>query len=94
LNTYFLGDWDNIVDYGFMTQADLSYYYKQARTYYAGLKKSGKTHRHYNKLVDTIRNMFAQKYKKLMSDIDGLYSKNIFILKKGDIETYLGMPEK
>ncbi len=94
LHTYFIGDWDNIVDYGFMTQSDLSSYYKQTRSYYAWLKKSGKTHRHYNKLVDTIRNMFPQKYKQLIASIDGMYPKNIFILKKWDIETYLGMPEK
>lgn len=65
-----------------MTQSDLSHYYKQARTYYAGLKKSGKTHRHYNKLVDTIRNMFPQKYRQLIANIDELYKKNIYILKK------------
>lgn len=94
LKTYFIGDWDNVVDYGFMTQNDLSNYYKQARLYYAWLKKSGKTHRHYNKLVDTIRNVFPKQYRKLVAHIDELYQKNVFILKKWDIETYLGMPEK
>jgi len=94
LQSFFIGDWDNIVDYGFMTQSDLVYYYKQARAHYAGLKKSGKTHRHYNKLVDTLRNVFPQKYKYLVSNIDTLYKKNTFILKKWDIETYLGMEEK
>ncbi len=94
LQSFFIGDRDNIVDYGFMTQNDLSYYYKQAKSYYMGLKKSKKTHRNYNKLVDTIRNLFPQKYRQLISNIDELYDKNIFILKKWDIETYLGMPEK
>ncbi len=94
LESFFIGDRDNIVDYGFMTQADLTYYYKQARTHYTGLKKSGKIHRHYNKLVDTIRNVFPQKYRYLVTNIDTLYKKNTFILKKWDIETYLGMPEK
>lgn len=94
LKTYFIGDWDNIVDYGFITQNDLNYYYKQTRAYYAWLKKSGKTHRHYNKLVDTIRNKFPQKYKQLIAKIDELYAKNTYILKKWDIETYLGMQEK
>ncbi len=94
LKSYFIGDRDNIVDYGFMTQNDLNYYYKQARAHYAWLKKSGKTHRHYNKLVDTIRNVFPQKYTRLIANIDDLYKNNVFILKKWDIETYLGMPEK
>lgn len=65
-----------------MTQDDLAYYYKQARSHYSGLKKSGKTHRHYNKLVDTLRNIFPQKYRYLISNIDTLYKKNTFILKK------------
>lgn len=94
LQSFFIGDRDNIVDYGFMTQEDLWYYYKQARSQYAGLKKSWKTHRHYNKLVDTIRNLFPQKYKYLIASIDKLYAKHICILKKWDIETYLGMSEK
>jgi len=94
LQSFFVGDRDNIVDYGFMTQDDLWYYYKQARSHYAGLKKSGKTHRHYNKLVDTIRNVFPQKYRYVLAKIDGLYKQNVFILKKWDIETYLGMSEK
>lgn len=94
LRSFFIGDWDNIVDYGFMTQNDLTYYYKQARAHYAWLKKTGKTHRHYNKLVDTIRNVFPKEYKRLLVGIDGLYKKHIFILKKWDIETYLDMPEK
>ncbi len=65
-----------------MTQNDLNYYYKQAKSYYAGLKKNKKTHRHYNRLVDTLRNRFPQKYRKLVADIDGLYTKHVFILKK------------
>ena len=94
LKSFFVGDWDNIVDYGFLTQNDLNYYHKQARAHYVGLKKSWKTHRHYNKLVDTLKNMFPQKYKNLIAKINNLYKKNVFILKKWDIETYLGMPEK
>lgn len=94
LQSFFIGDWDNIVDYWFMTQDDLVYYYKQARAHYAGLKKSWKTHRHYNKLVDTIKNVFPQKYKYLVTKIDSLYKEKVFILKKWDIETYLGMTEK
>ncbi len=94
LSSFFVGDWDNIVDYGFMTQDDLSYYYKQTKSHYLGLRKSGKTHRHYNKLVDTIMTLFPQKYNYLVRNIDNLYTSNVFILKKWDIETYLGMPEK
>ncbi len=94
LDWYFLGDRDNIVDYGLLTQNDLSYYYKQARSYYAWLKKNKKTHRHYNKLVDTLRNLFPQKYRYIIANIDELYKKNVFILKKWDIETYLWMWDK
>jgi len=65
-----------------MTQNDLNYYYKQAKSYYLSLKKIKKTHRHYNKLVDTLRNLFPQKYRKLLVNIDELYDKKVFILKK------------
>ena len=94
LNSYFLGDWDNVVDYWFMTQLELNAYYKEARSYYASLKKTKKTNRHYNKLVDTIRNIYPKKYRELLSRIDSLYEENVFILKKWDIETYLGMSDK
>jgi len=94
LESYFLGDWDNVVDYWFMTQNDLNYYYKQSKSYYSSLKKNKKTHRHYNRLVDTLRNLFPQKYRQLIAHIDELYSKNVFVLKKWDIETYLGMTDK
>ncbi|MEI7557749.1 MAG: hypothetical protein WCJ45_02705 [bacterium] len=82
MSSFFVGDWDNIVDYGFMTQDDLSYYYKQTKSHYLGLRKSGKTHRHYNKLVDTIMTLFPQKYNYLVRNIDNLYTSNVFILKK------------
>ena len=49
LQSFFVGDWDNIVDYGFMSQDDLWYYYAQAKLHYRGLQNTGKTHRHYNK---------------------------------------------
>ncbi len=94
LQSFFIGDWDNIVDYGFMTQDDLWYYYKQAKIQYSSLKKSWKTHRHYNKLVDTISNIFPKKYTSVLSSINTLYKKNVFILKKWDIETYLDIQEK
>lgn len=94
LKSYFIGDRDNIVDYWFMTQLDLWYYYQQARSYYNWLKKNSKTHRNYNKLVAVIKNIYPQKYKYLIHRIDSLYAKNIFILKKWDIESYLGIFEK
>lgn len=65
-----------------MSQNDLAYYYKQAKNHYLGLRKSGKTHRHYNKLVDTIMTLFPQKYSYLVKNIDELYKSNVFILKK------------
>jgi len=45
-------------------------------------------------LVDTLKIVFPKTYAYLISNIDTLYKKHTFILKKWDIETYLGMSEK
>jgi len=83
ITSYFIGDRDNIVDYGFLTQTELSHYYKQAKGYGSRHKKkltSGGSH--YNKLVMTIRELFSAKYNQILGHIHGLYSQQVFILKR------------
>ena len=92
IESHFIGDWDNIVDYGFVTQNDLNFYYKQARTY---SNKHGRGwDRHYTKLVNTVKDLYPKKYESIIEHIATLYKHNIFILQRGDIETYLGMKTK
>lgn len=95
IESYFIGDWDNIVDYWFITQQDLNYYYKQARSFYHTHKKDTEiTDRYYAKLVNTVKYLYPNKYTSILEKIDFLYNKKVFILKKGDIETYLGIKSK
>ena len=82
MQSFFVGDWDNVVDYGFMTQDDLVYYYKQAKIHAAKLKVMPRSHSRYNKLVDTIKNLFPKQYRYLIAKIEELYAKHVFILKK------------
>lgn len=95
IESYFIGDWDNIVDYGYMTQKDLNYYYRQSKIYYHTHKKDNELfNRHYWKLVNSIKNLYPSKYSYIIKKIEDLYKKNIFILKRWDIETYLWMKSK
>ena len=94
LQTSFIGDRDNIVDYGLLTQNDLSSYYKQSKTYVHKAKNKKQMYDHYNRLVETIRNMYPSKYTYVLDGIKKLYGDHVFILQKGDIETYLGIREK
>lgn len=93
IESYFIGDWDNIVDYGFVSQSDLSHYYREAKSYYS---KKGKWfgERHYTKLVSSVKELHPNKYETIIQEISKLYKDNVFILQRGDIETYLGMKSK
>jgi len=93
ISSYFIGDWDNVVDYGFLNQEQLTYYYKQAKHYRPNPKQVAKGS-HYNKLVLTIKHLFPQQYEAILEHIDDLYRQQVFVLKKGDIESYLGLKEK
>jgi predicted ATP-dependent endonuclease of OLD family len=81
ISSYFIGDWDNVVDYGFLNQEQLTYYYKQAKHYRPNPKQvAGGSH--YNKLVLTIKHLFPQQYEAILEHIDDLYRQQVFILKK------------
>ena len=93
INAYFIWDRDNIVDYGFVSQSDLSYYYQEAKKYYS---KRGKNlgDRHYTKLVNTVQQLHPNKYTSIIQHITDLYKEDVFILQRWDIETYLWMQTK
>ncbi len=94
IESYFIWDWDNIVDYWFITQQDLNHYYKQAKTFYHSHKDDETSNRYYAKLVNAVKYLYPNKYSSILEKIEFLYSKNVFILKKWDIETYLGIKSK
>jgi len=94
ITSYFIGDRDNIVDYGFVSQSELSYYYKQAKEYFPKAKSTLAHGSHYNKLVLTIRDNYTTKYTEILTHINELYNQQVFILQRGDIETYLSLKDK
>lgn len=49
---------------------------------------------YYGRLVNAVREFHPEKYVYFLKKIKELYKDNIFILERGDIETYLGMREK
>ncbi len=93
IESYFIWDRDNIVDYGFVSQSDLTNYYKEAKRYYS---KRGKWlwDRHYTKLVTTVKELHGNQYNAIIQHITNLYKEDVFILQRWDIETYLGMKAK
>jgi putative ATP-dependent endonuclease of the OLD family len=95
IESYFIGDRDNIVDYGFISQQDLNHYYKQAKNLYQRRNNyQVSDYRHYAKVVNAIKQLYPNKYSYILEKIKWLYARNVFILSKGDIETYLSMPWK
>lgn len=95
IQSYFIWDRDNTVEFDILKQADLNYYYQQSKKYYASIKKV-KWHmdRHYTRLVNTIKALYPNKHNYIVKRIEELYPENIYILKKWDIETYLWIKEK
>lgn len=95
IESYFIWDRDNIVDYWFVSQQDLNIYYKQSKVFYQSHKNDLKTiNRHYAKLVNSVKYLYPNKYTYILEKIDSLYQKSVFILKKWDIETYLWIKSK
>lgn len=48
----------------------------------------------YPTLIQLVQKYSPDKRKEIISFIDELYKENIFLLKQGDIETYMGLEEK
>lgn len=94
ISSYFIGDWDNIVDFGVLTQNDLSYYYKQSKKYMYSIKQQKNKDPYYSRLVQTMKWLYPAKHDFVIKKIKELYKDNIYILERWDIETYLGMKEK
>ena len=94
ITSYFIGDRDNVVDYGLLSQDDLTLYYKKAKSYFPKVKKRLARGSHYNKLVLAIRNLYPAKYSELLARIRQLHMQQVFLLEKGDIETYINLKEK
>lgn len=89
MSTSFIGDWDNVLDRGIVNADEFAHTMQTMRQKYHTKKIE-----RYGKLVTTIAEQYPDKYKVIQDRIQSLYDKHIFILQKGDLETYLGLPVK
>ncbi len=84
LQSYFIGDWDNIQDTG--VRIDMKAY----RKHIEGLPKT----KRYPTVIQLLQEESPQKWKEIVNLIDDLYDDNIFLLKQWDTETYMGIQHK
>lgn len=94
IKNYFIGDWDNTVDYGFFSRAELNKYYALANKQVKKEKPGKRYSDYYNRLVKTILTFAPKKHKAILRGIEKLYNDQIFILKEGAIETYVPLERK
>lgn len=94
IDSYFIGDWDNIQD-TWNQAIDMNYYanrMRRVRGYGWGWyqTKSDK----YKNIIKYLKTREPKHWDEIEKTIKWLYDKHIFILQQGDIEAYLGMHEK
>lgn len=94
IKNYFIGDWDNTVDYGFFSRAELNKFYLLANKQAKKQKSEKRYSDYYNRLVRTILSFAPKKYKAIIKGIEKLYEDKVFILKEGAIETYVPLERK
>ncbi len=94
IKNYFIGDWDNTVDYGFFSRSELNKYYFLANKQMKKEKPGKRYSDYYNRLVKTILTFAPKKHKAILRGIEKLYNEQIFILKEGAIETYVPLERK
>lgn len=93
IKNYFIGDWDNTVDYGFFTQAEINRYYQIANQQKRTSQRINYQD-YYNKLVKTIMTFNPGKHKAILKGIEKMYQDQIYILKEGAIESYVPLERK
>ena len=94
IKNYFIGDWDNTVDYWFFSRAELNRFYLLANKQVKKQKTEKRYSDYYNRLVKTILTFAPKKHKAIIRGIEKLYEDQVFILKEGAIETYVPLERK
>lgn len=92
IENYFIGDWDNTVDYWFFTQKEINKYYQMANKHMRNYREHGWDY--YNRLIFVIKKYYPQKFRKIIEGIEDLYNQNVFILKLWAIESYPWLERK
>lgn len=94
IDSYFIGDWDNIQDTG--NQAiDMNYYANRMRRarWFGGWGYQTKSDK-YKNIIRYLKTHEPKHWDEIEETIKWLYRKHIFVLQQWDIEAYLGMHEK
>lgn len=87
LETYFIGDRDNIVENHIINETEMNFYRKASHRF---SYPKGHAERYYTKIVEAVKKMYPNKYQYILNSIKKLYNENVFILQHGDLETYMG----
>ena len=98
IKNYFIGDWDNTVDFWFFSRAEINKYYLMANQQAKKNRNENRNEKrysdYYNRLVTAILTFNPKKHKAILKWIEKLYDQNIFILKEWAIETYVPTEKK
>ncbi len=92
--SYYIWDWDNILD-----SAQDNYIYKYRSIVHSHNQKYRKYHafhktQTYWKLIEYLRDYHKLTYNRFANRIKLLYSDNVFLLEKWDLETYIWLNKK
>ena len=92
IKSYFVWDWDNVIENHIIDPQEMHEYTELAKAHYSTnyIKKD----KFYVRIISTIRDIFPKKYEYILKQINSFYSKWIFILSKWDLETYLWLRKK
>ena len=94
IKNYFIGDWDNTVDFWFFSRAEINKYYLMANQQVKKNKTEKRYSDYYNRLVKAILTFNPKKHKAILKGIEKLYNQDIYILKEWAIETYVPTEKK
>ncbi len=94
IKNYFIGDWDNTVDFWFFSRAEINKYYLMANQQVKKNKTEKRYSDYYNRLVKAILTFNPKKHKAILKGIEKLYDQDIYILKEWAIETYVPTEKK
>jgi len=92
IESYFIWDWDNIVENRIIDYQEMDTYINLTKQHTDSnhIKKE----KFYIRVIETIKKSFPEKYEYIKSKIQNFYSRWIFILKRWDLETYLWLKRK
>lgn len=90
ISGFYVGDWDNITTHNLVDRAWKTKIVDNRTNDPA----TGKTKKSYPDIIRLLQSDDPAKYIRLINKINGKRRQGIFILKKGELENYLGLSDK